>query len=59
MELILGAATGFFMQNFIPVPRETKTDVAEIKKGPMEIFRESIRDVVRGHFVNIHGSSLG
>lgn len=42
MELILGVATGFFMQKFVRIDQE-------IMKGPMEIFRESIRDVVCLH----------
>lgn len=43
MELILGIATGFFMKKYVIVPGP---DWKEEKKGPVEIFRESIRDVV-------------
>ncbi|KAF7883762.1 hypothetical protein EAF00_011074 [Botryotinia globosa] len=38
MELLLGVASGLFMKRFVPVSDQ-------IYKGPIEIFRESIRDV--------------
>ncbi|THV54800.1 hypothetical protein BGAL_0019g00010 [Botrytis galanthina] len=38
MELLLGVASGLFMKRFVPVS-------GQIYKGPIEIFRESIRDV--------------
>ncbi|KAI1214166.1 uncharacterized protein F4807DRAFT_449505 [Annulohypoxylon truncatum] len=46
MELVVGAATGSFMEKSIPtgpVGKELST-----KKGPIEIFRESIRRVADG-----------
>ncbi|KAF7943351.1 hypothetical protein EAE96_011278 [Botrytis aclada] len=39
MELLLGVASGLFMKRFVPVSDK-------IYKGPIEIFRESIRDVI-------------
>ncbi|KAI1120436.1 hypothetical protein F5Y10DRAFT_289756 [Nemania abortiva] len=39
LELILGAATGLFMEKSVAIPYQTSS------KGPIEIFRESIRDV--------------
>ncbi|TGO54999.1 hypothetical protein BCON_0098g00210 [Botryotinia convoluta] len=38
MELLLGVASGLFIKRFVPVSEQ-------IYKGPIEIFRESIRDV--------------
>ncbi|TGO81886.1 hypothetical protein BPOR_0983g00010 [Botrytis porri] len=38
MELLLGVASGLFIKRFVPVSDQ-------IYKGPIEIFRESIRDV--------------
>ncbi|KAI9648346.1 hypothetical protein NHQ30_002979 [Ciborinia camelliae] len=38
MELILSVATGFFVEKSVAVPNQNP-------KGPIEIFRESIRDV--------------
>ncbi|TGO70557.1 hypothetical protein BELL_0705g00010 [Botrytis elliptica] len=38
MELLLGVASGLFMKRFVHVS-------GQIYKGPIEIFRESIRDV--------------
>ncbi|KAF7857817.1 uncharacterized protein EAF02_011184 [Botrytis sinoallii] len=38
MELLLGVASGLFMKRFVPVS-------GQIYKEPIEIFRESIRDV--------------
>ncbi|KAI2784127.1 hypothetical protein F4815DRAFT_270024 [Daldinia loculata] len=43
MELFVGAASGFFMEKFISCPGQ---DMGQrINKGPIEIFRESIRKV--------------
>ncbi|KAF5876598.1 putative ankyrin repeat protein [Botrytis fragariae] len=38
MELLLGVASGLFIKRFVPVSDQ-------IYKGPIEIFRESIRDM--------------
>ncbi|KAM0158465.1 hypothetical protein ACHAQE_005481 [Botrytis cinerea] len=38
MELLLGVASGLFIKRFVPISEK-------IYKGPIEIFRESIRDV--------------
>ncbi|KAI1800722.1 hypothetical protein F4811DRAFT_495067 [Daldinia bambusicola] len=43
MELFLGAATGFFIEKFISCPGQESGQ--RINKGPIEIFRESIRKV--------------
>ncbi|KAI8965046.1 hypothetical protein F5Y11DRAFT_314485 [Daldinia sp. FL1419] len=43
MELFIGTATGFFMEKFIPCPSQDST--SKTKKGPIEIFRESLRKV--------------
>jgi hypothetical protein len=40
MQLILGAATGFFIEKCVQLADGTS-------KGPLEVFRESIREVVR------------
>lgn len=40
MELMLGVATGLFVEKSVAIPDQAP-------KGPIEIFRESIRDVVR------------
>lgn len=40
MQLVLGAATGFFIEKCVQLADGTF-------KGPLEVFRESIRDVVR------------
>lgn len=45
MELILGIATGFFMKKYVSVQDPGHKNE---HKGPLEIFRESIRDVVGG-----------
>jgi hypothetical protein len=42
MELILGVATGFFIKKSVSAP-----DL--IRRSPIDIFRESIRDVVCSH----------
>ncbi|KAI0449383.1 hypothetical protein F5B21DRAFT_50144 [Xylaria acuta] len=38
MELILGVATGLFVEKSVTIPKQSS-------KGPVEIFRDSIRDV--------------
>lgn len=43
MELILGVATSFFIKESLLQKATTK-----VKKGPIDVFRESIRDVVCG-----------
>lgn len=45
MEVILDIATGFFVKKFVNVPSYYR---AKDRKGPLEIFREAIRDVVSG-----------
>lgn len=42
MELILGAATGFFDRKFIPLPGNPNS----VFKTPLEMFREYLRHAV-------------
>ncbi|CAG9997131.1 unnamed protein product [Clonostachys byssicola] len=41
MELILGVATGFFVRKLVPLPGNPNG----VFKTPLEVFRESLRDV--------------
>lgn len=43
MDLILGAATGFFARKFVPLPDSPE----RVFKTPLEVFRESLRHAVR------------
>ena len=43
MKVILSVATGFFMKKIVDVSGYNR---AKDNKGPLEIFREAIRDVV-------------
>lgn len=48
MELILGVATGFFVRKLVSLPG----NLNGVFKTPLEVFRESLRDVVRLDFVD-------
>lgn len=45
MELILGAATRLFVERQISLPKADDEDTS-VRKGVLDVFDESIRDVV-------------
>ncbi|KAI5917326.1 hypothetical protein F4810DRAFT_696975 [Camillea tinctor] len=62
MELVLGVATRSFMEKSIIIPSSEH----QMKKSPIEVFRESLRDVVDGesqlfqHFLDgLRGQTSG